>query len=209
MRWSIVVLVLLVAVFARSTAGAQLIISFTIGIGSVELDVEEDGSVDLRMTAVDHEPVGAWQVDVTFDSTIVSLESCTPVAENTVCDLERAPNTVRVVGASVTGITQDTTLGILNFRCEEEGVSALTLAVVGGSAIPEDIVEIEIRDGAISCSEAAATPAPTAALPTPELPTTGTNRENVGELDKIVWVLAGTGILAAMASGAASLRRRG
>lgn len=87
---TVVLLALVVTTAVISTAHAQLTVSYTVEIESLELVVGQEGAVDLRMTDVDDRPAGAWQIDVGFDPAIVSLETCAPVHENTVCNLERA-----------------------------------------------------------------------------------------------------------------------
>lgn len=209
MRWIAVATALAITVFMRSAVSAGFeTVSYTVEIGSAELNVSHEGAVDLRITDITGRGIGTWTVDVSYDPGVVSLSACSPIADNTLCNLERAEDAARVTGASATGITEDITLAVIAFRCEREGETPLSLSVAGGIGIEQIIEEIDIQNGVISCSEPGATPAPTAAQPTPELPITGTGRGSGKGLDELLWVLAATGI-AVLAGGAASLRRRG
>ncbi len=139
------------------------------------MSVGSEDSVDLQATNIARF-VGGWIIDIEYDADIVSVAECVPI-ENGIRDLQFDAGTIRVSGASVTGLTKDTTLAVLTFRCENQGDSPLSLDLQGGSGIPEIIVEAETLHGNITCerpSEATVT-GDDAATPTapPSLPATG------------------------------------
>lgn len=173
--------ILLVLVILAALGGAQVRagwgkISYTLTIGSLSLEIGEQGSVDLEVTDIEG-AIGAWTIDITYDPDIVAAVDCAPRG-NSVCDLQHAGNMVRVTGASATGLVNDTTLATITFRCHSVGSSALALTVQGGMGIPEIAVEVQTQDGRISCEEphqpTATQEATSTATPLLLLPDTGT-----------------------------------
>ena len=181
-------------------------VSFTVSVGSLDLDVGEQRSVDLRLTDLSG-PVGAWTIDITYDPGVVSITDCI-VLTNSICDTSRSADTLRVTGASATGLAADTTLATIGFRCEREGRSSLSVSAESG-AIPELVYEIDTRDGSISCQEPALATATSAPLATPtfSLPETGTGLglEHRG-VSSTLWGLVGIGLAAIAAASALYVR---
>lgn len=150
-------------------------VSFTVSVGSLDLDVGEQRSVDLRLTDLSG-PVGAWTIDITYDPGVVSIIDCI-VLTNSICDTSRSADTLRVTGASAKGVTEETTLATITFRCEARGVSALSpvVHVFGIPGTGEQVAKVRTQDGEISCREPTSASPPPAATPSPTfaLPRTG------------------------------------
>ena len=168
-------------------------VSYTLSIGTLTMSVGSEDSVDLQAANIDGS-VGGWIIDIEYDADIVSVAECVPI-ESEICELQFDAGTIRVSGASVAGLTKDTTLAVLTFRCESQGDSPLLLNLQGGSGIPEIIVEVETLDGNITCespSEATVT-GDDAASPTgpPSLPATGV-RGGPGD-GALTWLIAAWG----------------
>ena len=215
---STLLLIVTLAALGATLGHAQVrIISDTVSIGSLSLDVGEQGTVDLRATDMTA-PIGAWTVDISYDPSRVSIVDCAP-EENSICDPQGMDDTIRVTGASATGLSTDTTLATITFQCQREGTSPLsTILRVWGSAIPEDpVVFPEISAGTISCEEASVAAATEKAGSTTaqELPSTTTPRASLPEagmgggpaagipLPVVALAAAGVGVLALFAAAIA------
>ena len=124
-------------------------ISYTVVIGSLTMDLGQEGPVELRIVDIGG-GAGAWTIDITYDPDIVSVVECA-AAGNSVCDADRTPSSLRVVGASATGLVKDTTLAAITFRCEEAGTSPLSLSleVLGVGII---VFDVDLLEGAITCA---------------------------------------------------------
>jgi hypothetical protein len=161
--------------------------------------------------------LGAWTVDISYDADQVSVVSCSP-QQGGVCNPAFSADSVRITGASASGLIGNTTLGSITFECaNSEGDSPLGLAVeVFADATigaPADINET-VNEGSVSCE----TPAPTAAntavpataTPLPNLGPTGTGGGTGGGSD-FSWLiasLAGLGVVALAGYSALRVRTR-
>jgi hypothetical protein len=85
-------------------------------------------TVLLQAQAIDAPGLGAWQIDIQYDPTILTAESCTPLS-GSVCNPGFAPNTARVIGASATGLIGNSPLSEIEFGCDTAGMSQLTLTL--------------------------------------------------------------------------------
>ena len=167
-------------------------------------------SVDLSAN-VGSPGLGAWTVDISYDSS-VTVVSCSP-QQGGVCNPNFAADTIRITGASASGLLGDTTLGTVTFRCgSAEGDSPLGLAVeVFADATigdPQDI-DATVSDGSVTC----ATPAPTAAVatntPLPKPGPVGDGPSGSGsDFSWLIAVLAGAGVVALAGYGALRVRTR-
>ncbi len=141
---------LVVGILAFSEVSAA---SGELMIGSATVAPGEQGSVDLQALDVTTPGLGAWTVDITYDSTAVTAVSCNPLQG--VCNANFAAETVRFTGAVATGLEGDTTIGSITFQCAEEtGSSVLTLtpqvfadATLGAPAQ----IEATVQNGSIAC----------------------------------------------------------
>ena len=180
----------------------------SVEIGSLSLNLGDEGSVEL--TAHNSaDPLGAWDIELSYDPTIVSVLECVPMNES-ICNPQPGSGSIRVTGASATGFIGDVTLATITLRCDSEGESPLALMlIVFGEAIGFPPT-VESSDGNVVCNTAeptptAAEPTPTAsdapesaATPIPVLPETGTgSTSSLGiDLGWFIAALAATGTAA-------------
>ncbi len=183
---------------AMTALGAALVLnhasaqSRNVSIGSLTLNLGDQGSVDLQAhnTA---DPVGAWDIEIVYDPAVVSVVDCA-VTEESVCDAESTDGSIRVAGASTSGFVGDFTLATITFRCESEGESSLSLTlIVFGEAIGFPPTP-EAHNGSITCQEA---PEPT---PTPTLTVLIGDVDEDGIINSLdaLWVLWFDAILLAV-----------
>lgn len=141
---------LVVGILAFSVVSAA---SGELMIGSATIAPGEQGSVDLQALDVTDPGLGAWTVDITYDSTAVAAVSCNPLQG--VCNANFAAETVRFTGAVATGLEGDTTIGSITFQCAEStGSSVLTVtpqvfadATLGAPAQ----IDATVQNGSIAC----------------------------------------------------------
>ena len=92
------------------------------------------GEVSVVLEAVDIPPpgLGAWVVDVTYDTSVVSLVECNAQLGG-VCIPAHSEDTFRVTGASAGGLTGTATLAEIVFACSAAGTTHLAaLLPMGG-----------------------------------------------------------------------------
>ena len=148
---------------AGAIAGVLLLFSMTasqtsavgeiIAVGSVTAALGGEASVGASALNVSGEGLGAWTVDVEYDSAVIFALSCT-AEQGGFCNPNFADGVVRFTGASAAGLLGDTKLADITFACLTEGVSALTLVVVVlADATPGDPQPLtpEIRNGTFAC----------------------------------------------------------
>jgi len=118
----------------------------------------DDATVDLVANVPDG--LGAWTVDISYDPDVVTATDC-EAESGSVCnpDFEDSGDTVRVTGASASGLDEESVLASITFTCgDAEDDSALTIAisVFADATIgdPQDISgDTTVTDGSISCAE--------------------------------------------------------
>lgn len=137
----------------------------TIAIDSYSSEVGAAIDVDLDMLGVGPPGLGAWTIDVTYNPAILLAKDCDPNFGG-VCNPAFDGDTVRVTGASATGIEGDFSLGSIAFNCAAPGVSPLisSIEVLADATIgdPQDM-QANLEDGEVDCT---GTPTPTNS-PTP------------------------------------------
>jgi hypothetical protein len=143
------------AVLAGVLAPSASAVSATVSIGSLEMNVESEGTVELDALGVPEPGLGAWTVDVHYNPEVVTLLECSP-EHGGICNAEFAENAARVTGVSVFGLTGDSSLARLVFGCKKVGSSDLALsldvladATVGG---PQPI-DAALSHGGVTCTE--------------------------------------------------------
>jgi hypothetical protein len=205
--WTPVALVAAAAAVFGIVAVAYGAVS-SLGIGSAE--TTPGGTVTVQVTASATAPgIGTANIDVTYDSSLVSLTGCELGAGLVgFCNPDFGPNTARLVGASATGVSGNVVIGTLTFQAgQTEGVANLTLTVnqlTDPEAVP---LTVTPTNGTITIAQP--TPAPTpspapeatpteapAATPTPtpaQLPETG-GPAGDGSSTLAVWLLAALGL---------------
>ena len=164
----------------------------------------EEVTVDLGAHDVTDPGLGAWTVDIDYDGSVVSVADCSP-QQGGVCNPEFGDETIRVTGASASGLDGDTVLASITFECgDAEGSSALTLTVgVFADATIGDPqpIDASVSDGTITCEEVPPTATPTVG----GLGDPGTGGASSGG-SGLIWVIAGLAAVGAAALGFGALR---
>jgi hypothetical protein len=141
--------------------------SATVTVSSATVEIDETGTVELKVLGVDDPGLGAWSVDISYDIAVAAAVGCEP-QNGSVCNPQYSPDTVRVTGAVATGLEGDTSLALIGFRCAELGESDLTISinVIADATIgaPKEL-DTTVQDGTITCVEAA--PPPPTSTPSP------------------------------------------
>ncbi len=168
-----------------------------INISSGGASPGDSDEVTLTATDIGSPGLGAWSIDISYDDSVITAVGCT-AGEGGVCNPNFADDTVRISGATAGGLEGDTTLGTIDFECNEDGgESDLTLdaatfadATIGG---PADI-DVAISNGTFTCVSGG--------------PATGTGFASDGSTNGwLLAVLAYLGV-AALAVGALRWRTR-
>lgn len=122
-------------------------------IGSATIAPGGQGSVDLEALDVTAPGLGAWTVDIAYDSTAVAAVSCNP--QQGVCNADYAAETVRFTGAVATGLVGDTNIGSITFQCaESQGSSVLTVTrqVFADATLGDpQPIDVTVQNGSIAC----------------------------------------------------------
>ncbi len=197
--------------------------SGTASIESITVAPGEQGSADVESLGVTSPGLGAWEIDVVYDPAVITAVSCTPQS-GSVCNANFASNTVRITGASASGLVGDATLTSITFECDGEGYSALSLnvdvfadATVGE---PQPIGH-QVQNGAVTCATVEPPVNPSPGAPTEEgaaptateaavtgLPSSGTGGADGGALNWLIPASACAALAAMVGLGALRLRRR-
>ena len=116
----------------------------------------EEGTVDVGAHGVGGEGLGAWTLDISYDTSVITAVDCT-AEQGGVCNAEFGDGMVRITGASAGGLDGDTVLGSITFECgADEGSSDLTISVnVFADATigdPQDL-NPSISGGTFDCEE--------------------------------------------------------
>ncbi len=152
-----------VTVIALGLAGTASAQEELITIDSASAAVGELAAVSVDSLNIPEPGLGAWTVDITYDSAVVSASACIP-DNGSVCNPAFDSQTVRITGASAGGVVGDASLGVISFRCEAAGTSPLTLnvALLVDATIgdPQPIVAGS-QSGSITCAAASIDPTPT------------------------------------------------
>ena len=176
---------------SRTAAGAALVSStILVGLAFGLMSIANAASHSVQIGSATVEPlasvvielivvapsggIGAYNIDVRYDPTLLSAESCEVGFDSTaaVCNQDFAPDTVRFAGGTALGLTGSVTIGAIGFLAgPNEGTSALSVQVLQITD-PEGIdvsFGLEVINGAVSVQVLAATP--TATVPTAPTPT--------------------------------------
>ena len=195
--------------------------SHAFGVHDGEALVGETATVDVGVHDITDPGLGSWTIDVSWDSSIVTLKSCDPESVGfNECNDAFATDTLRLVGFVGGGLIGDTVLASLTFTCDAEGVSPLVidlteLVLKDGTAGDPTQIDATINDGSITCNvdgEPTETPDGDGTVePTIGAVETGSGPLAGGSNGVSVWLiaaLAGAGFAAFAGFGALRLRTR-
>ena len=128
----------------------------TVSIDTTQIVVGEQGEAVLAILNFDSPGLGAWTVDIEYDNSVVSVIDCESLQGSNVCNDAFTDNTIRIAGASASGLEGDSVIGRITFQCDVFGESNLDLFIEtladGTLGEPQIVVPI-IEHGAISCTE--------------------------------------------------------
>lgn len=192
-----------VLAIAGFVAGSVMAVSGSISLSSGSAEPGGTGNVELTSN-VGAPGLGAWTVDISYDTSVVSVDACTPAAGG-VCNPAFGDGVIRITGASATGLTGSQSLGTITFECADETASTdLTMAldVFADATIgnPTDISPATRNDGSFAC-EVQPTDAPdaTATVAVSGVPPTGTGVGGDTSTNWVIVAIVGIG-LASLAS---------
>ncbi|MDZ4278361.1 MAG: dockerin type I domain-containing protein [Dehalococcoidia bacterium] len=137
------------------TAGTASAQTEAVSIENATLSVGAQGGVDLEALDIPAPGLGAWIIDVAYNPAIVTVKDCTPHPAG-VCNEAYDADTVRTAGASAGGLEGDTTLANIEFTCDAEGVSPLTITIQELADATEgdpQPIDATIDNGSITCNE--------------------------------------------------------
>ena len=131
------------------------------------LTASTGNTVDIQLTGLPSEGLGAWDIEVAFDSAILNITGCTTDPLLGACNPNAPGGPARAAGFSAPGITtQPVFIASFTFDCVGAGGgSALTITVnelVDGTPGDPQNIPATVQDGTVVCGEAAtSTPAVT------------------------------------------------
>ena len=158
---------LAVALFSVAGVAAQ---TPAVSVGALTTSVGLEGTVALEAHDIGPPGLGAWTIDITYDSAVASAVSCA-VEHGGICNLGFGANTIRVTGISAFGLAGDSLLATITFACVSVGMSELSLSLgVFADATPgaPTTIDASTNHGSVTCAEEGTAPPPTptpAALP--------------------------------------------
>jgi hypothetical protein len=137
-----------------SSRSRQSQVTTTIQMGSATATVGAEAKAELKALAVGPPGLGAWTIEVAFDPTVVSVSGCTGT-ESSACNTHKDDHTIRLAGATATGLQGDVTLMTLTFQCNAAGTSPLkvTAEVLADGTIGDPLtINAPTQNGSITCS---------------------------------------------------------
>ena len=179
-------------------------------IGSLTQDVGAQGAVNLDVN-IAAPGLGAFTVEIAYDGNVVSATACTPAAIAALVGCSPlTANPLIVNGASTAGLSGNTTVAQITFKCDALGSSALTLTVTNlADNTAQNIAGATVVNGSVTCAAvvaaavqepAAAAPAAAAPAAAAALPATGGEPSDSGA-GALPWLAAIAGALALMGAG--------
>ena len=155
-----------------SSASPSPSVQLTFDPATAQLTPGQDTSVNVSAKIITGS-IGAWTVDVHYDPTLVKLTDC-KAASGSVCNVNLAKDTLRVVGASAAGLTGSDVLATLTLAAAGESTGATTLHVqtsdltnARGAPVVATATDGQVDLGAGSPVRPAATPSLASTTPTP------------------------------------------
>ena len=128
----------------------------TVGISDGSAETGESGDVTIEATDISEPGLGAWTLDIHYDTSVITATDCT-AEQGGVCNPNFADGVARITGATAGGLEGDSTLGTLEFECgDDAGTSDLDIQVATFADAtlgdPTDI-DVTVVDGTFTCSE--------------------------------------------------------
>lgn len=188
-------------------------VSGQLSIGSMTAAPNGTGTVEVHSN-VPTPGLGAWTLDIAYDPTKVTVGTCTPT-NGGVCNTHYSSTTIRIAGASASGLTGDTNLGTIAFTCGSAlGSSSLTITpsvFADGTVGSPQPITVTPTNGAVTCAVAPTATVGVLAGTATSLPPTGYGSSTGGSDSSLGWIiagLAGAGLAAIAGFGALRLGSR-
>ena len=175
----------------------------SVGVSDGSAQTGESGEVTVQAMDIGDPGLGAWTLDIHYDSGVVTATDCTP-EQGGVCNPNFADGVVRLTGATALGLEGDSTLGTIEFECDDDSgssdldlqISSFADATLGAPADISD--DVTVVDGTFTCSTVTVTGPPAAGS------SFGSNGTSYGWLIAVLAVLG----LSTIAVGAQRIRAR-
>lgn len=152
-----VAVALIAGIVIVSHVSAQLPI---LRVTSATASPSASAEVDVEARDMGTPGLGAWEIGVVYDSSLLTAVSCTG-QQGSVCNTSFASNRVQIVGANASGLQGTNVLASITFRCNGEGSAELSIvidefsdATIGG---PSPIGP-GINAGRVTCVESSGLP---------------------------------------------------
>lgn len=160
---------LVVGLFSVAGVAAQ---TPAVSVGALTTSVGLEGTVALEAHDIGPPGLGAWTIDITYDSAVASAAGCA-AEHGGICNLGFGANTIRVTGISAFGLEGDSLLATITFACVSVGVSELSLSLdVLADATPgaPTTIDAATNHGSVTCAEEGTALPPTPTPSPAELP---------------------------------------
>lgn len=208
---AVVALIAGIVIISQVSAGAGAVVA----VSSATISPGSTGDVNLEARDIGSPGLGAWDVGIVYDSSLLTAVSCSG-EEGSVCNTNFASNRVQVVGANASGLDGTNVLATVTFRCNREGSAELSLVVEEFSdattGAPQPMSP-DINSGRITCSDSAGLPdVPSSPSsddvdedPITGLPSSGAGGSTSSSVNWLIAALAAIGLVAMTALGASRL----
>ena len=140
----------------------------TFSVTTVNVGLGSQGTANVIVSGMPAGGAGAWQMDITYDSSVVSVVGCSAFAGT--CNSTFGPRTIRVVGSAIGGAPNGTSLASLTFSCNTLGFSPLQLseALVSDTTLGNPTkFSPTLISGGVNCIDLPDTPTPVPPTDTP------------------------------------------
>lgn len=151
----------------------------TVVVSSATINPGATSTVNLTARDIGSPGLGAWELGITYDSSVVTATACTAQA-GSLCNENFASNRVQVVGANAGGLVGTNVLANITFRCNGEGTTELTVIIDEfADATPGALRPIGpgINAGRITCEDSVGLPD----IPTPRPTATDDDDDDVDD----------------------------
>ncbi len=184
----------------------------TVKVTSATINPGATGDVNLEARDIASPGLGAWDVGIIYDSSLLTAVSCSG-EEGSVCNTNFASNRVQIVGANAGGLDGTNVLASITFRCNGEGSAELSIvidefsdATTGG---PRPIGP-GINAGRVTCADSTGLPdVPSAddddGVEVNGLPSSGSGTGSSSTSNWLIAAAASLGLLTIVSFGAARL----
>ncbi len=205
-----VAVALIAGIVIVSHVSAQLPV---LRVTSATASPSASAEVDVEARDMGTPGLGAWEIGVVYDSSLLTAVSCTG-QQGSVCNTSFASNRVQIVGANASGLQGTNVLASITFRCNGEGSSDLSIvidelsdATIGG---PSPIGP-GINAGRVTCVESSGLPDMPSSSDDDdddEVTTLPSSGQGTGRPNTVNWLIAAAaslGLVTLVSFGAARL----